>query len=414
MVNVIEETRKAKQAAREVRVLSIEKRNRILQKFANQLREQTDTILKANQIDMKIAKESNRSEAFCERLLLTKERIEAIASGIESIVQLDDPLNRILEDKILESGIHLQKKTVPMGCIGIIFESRPNVSADCAALCMKAGSSCVLKGGKESISSCRAIIACMKQALREENVDENAVILLEVTTHEETTQFMHCRESLDLLIPRGSSNLIQTVVKKATVPVIETGAGICHVFVDESANLEMAKAIVINAKCSRPSVCNAMETLLVHEKVAKQFLPILQETLKEYDIKIHGDKQTVEILPMAVLASDENYHTEYNDYEMNIRIVKNVEEAIDHIETYGTHHSESIISEDGKNVEMFFNQIDSACLYHNASTRFTDGGMFGMGAEIGISTQKLHARGPMGLNELTTYAYYLEGKGEIR
>ena len=404
----------AKTASRSVRLLDNEVRSSILNEFADNLLNGQESILTANDQDIAAARAEGRTDAFLDRLRLTPERIAAMAQGVREIAAMADPLGRVLEKKTIRSGVRLVKKTVPMGVIGIIFESRPNVTADCAALCLKAGSACILKGGKESLHSCLAITEEMHKAMGKYHLDENALVLLENPDREETNALMECREYVDLLIPRGSSRLINAVVRQAKVPVIETGAGICHTFVDESADLQMADRIVFNAKCSRPSVCNAMETLLVHEKIAEQFLPICASSLKEKNVIIHGDEQSRTILKDILPADDTNYATEYNDFEMNIKIVKDVSEAIAHIETFGTHHSDCIVTENAENVLAFFNGVDSACVYHNASTRFTDGGEFGMGAEIGISTQKLHARGPMGLNELTTYAYYLEGNGEIR
>ncbi|MBE6128994.1 MAG: glutamate-5-semialdehyde dehydrogenase [Erysipelotrichaceae bacterium] len=404
----------AKTASRSVRLLDNEVRSSILNEFADNLLNGQESILTANDQDIAAARAEGRTDAFLDRLRLTPERITAMAQGVREIAAMADPLGRVLEEKTIRSGVRLIKKTVPMGVIGIIFESRPNVTADCAALCLKAGSACILKGGKESLHSCLAITAAMHKAMRNYSLDENALVLLENPDREETNALMECRKYVDLLIPRGSSRLINAVVRQAKVPVIETGAGICHTFVDESADLQMADRVVFNAKCSRPSVCNAMETLLVHEKIAGQFLPMCASSLKEKNVIMHGDEQSRTILKDILPADDTNYATEYNDFEMNIRIVKDVNEAIAHIETFGTHHSDCIVTESAENVLAFFNGVDSACVYHNASTRFTDGGEFGMGAEIGISTQKLHARGPMGLNELTTYAYYLEGNGEIR
>ncbi|MBQ3459563.1 MAG: glutamate-5-semialdehyde dehydrogenase [Solobacterium sp.] len=404
----------AKKASRSVRLLDNDVRNAILNTFADNLLDKQETILAANEKDIEAAQTDGKTAAFLDRLKLTPERIAGMAQGVREIAAMEDPLGCVLEEKVIKAGIRLKKKTVPMGVIGIIFESRPNVAADCAALCLKAGSACLLKGGKESLNSCLAITEAMHQAMREYHLDENALFLLENPDREETNALMECREYVDLLIPRGSSRLINAVVRQAKVPVIETGAGICHTFVDESADLTMAERIVYNAKCSRPSVCNAMETLLVHEKIAGQFLPMCAASLKGKNVIMHGDGQSRTILKDILPADDTNYATEYNDFEMNVKIVKDVYEAIAHIETFGTHHSDCIVTENAENVLAFFNGVDSACVYHNASTRFTDGGEFGLGAEIGISTQKLHARGPMGLKELTTYAYYLEGNGEIR
>ncbi|MBP5254084.1 MAG: glutamate-5-semialdehyde dehydrogenase, partial [Lachnospiraceae bacterium] len=403
-----------KQASRQVRTLSDEVRTGVLNLFAEQLLSRKAEILEANAEDLRAAEENGMSQAFLDRLRLTSARIDGIAQGVREIAAMEDPLHRVLEERTLSCGVYLKKLTVPMGVIGIIFESRPNVSADCAALCFKAGSACVLKGGRDSLRSCRALMAAMHAALAAYGVDESAVVLLENPDREETNALMADRRSVDLLIPRGSSRLIQAVVQHAKVPVIETGAGVCHTFVDASADFAMAENIVLNAKCQRPSVCNAMETLLVHEAVAEAFLPKMAEALAERGVRIHGDEASRRILPGILPADEESFHTEYNDLEMNLRIVRDTDEAIRHIETYGTHHSDCIVSETPEHVAKFMNGVDSACVYHNASTRFTDGGVFGMGAEIGISTQKLHARGPMGLAELTTYCWQVEGHGEVR
>jgi glutamate-5-semialdehyde dehydrogenase len=412
MSTLHEQSQAAKKASRTIRNLSVAQRNAILHTFAENLVQNQKMILQENQKD--IADATELSDAMKDRLTLTSERIKAIAEGIDQVAALPDPLHHILEERTLSSGIHLQKISVPIGVIGVIFESRPNVSADCTALCFKAGSACVLKGGRESYRSCRAIIDQMKHALQKYNVDENAVVLAEKPTHKETQAFMEDRQSVDLLIPRGGRNLIKAVVEHAKVPVIETGAGVCHTYVDASADLSMASEIVINAKCSRPSVCNALETLLVNEEIAAEFLPLITKELKDRNVVIHADEAARKIVPGLEAADETSWYTEYNDLEINLRVVKDVKEAVDHIETYGTHHSECIVSENKENVQYFMDNCDSACIYHNASTRFTDGFEFGLGAEIGISTQKLHARGPMGLQELTTYTYHLEGKGEIR
>ena len=413
-MDLIAQAKAAKAASRSVRTLSGRVRSQVLRDFAYGLVENADTIIAANSLDLKEAKENGMSQAMLDRLMLNHARIEQIAKGVLQVEQLPDPLNRVLEERVIASGIHLKKISAAIGVIGIIFESRPNVTADCAALCFKSGNTCVLKGGKESYRSCKAIVDVMKKALKDNGVSEDAVMLAEKPSHEETAQFMACREYVDLLIPRGSSRLIQAVVKNAKVPVIETGAGICHTYVDESADFDMAEKIIINAKCSRPSVCNAMETLLVNEAVAGEFVPRIVNVMKERGVIIYGDKKACALADGLRQGNQTNWATEYDDLIMNLVIVKDVKEAIDHIETYGTHHSECIVTENEESKNLFFAGIDSACLYHNASTRFTDGFEFGLGAEIGISTQKLHARGPMGLQELTTYAYHLEGKGEIR
>lgn len=413
-MNIQDITARARAASRITRTLDIETRNAILTCFAKNLRNSTDAILAANEKDLLRAEQSGMKASFLDRLKLDEKRIEGIAKGIEETVQLDDPLGIVLEDRMLSTGLHLKKISTAIGVIGIIFESRPNVCADCAALTFKSGNTCILKGGKDSYESCVAIVSCMHDALKQYGITEDAVILLEHPDHKETEEWIGNRSSMDLLIPRGSRRLIQSVVENAKVPVIETGAGICHVYVEKSADMHMAAEIVINAKCQRPSVCNAMETLLVHRDIAKQFLPFLNEKLIEHGVTVYGDETACSIVPSFLKGNEENWNTEYNDLVMNIVTVENTEEAIRHIETYGTHHSESIISKNAKETEKFMNGVDSACVYHNASTRFTDGFEFGLGAEIGISTQKLHARGPMGLRELTAYTYHIDGNGEIR
>lgn len=413
-MDLISQAKAAKAASRSVRTLSGRVRSQVLRDFAYGLVENADVIIAANSLDLKEAEENGMSQAMLDRLMLNHARIDQIAKGVLQVEQLPDPLNRVLEERVIASGIHLKKISAAIGVIGIIFESRPNVTADCAALCFKSGNTCVLKGGKESYRSCKAIVDVMKKALKDNGVNEDAVMLAEKPSHEETAQFMACREYVDLLIPRGSSRLIQAVVKNAKVPVIETGAGICHTYVEESADFDMAEKIIINAKCSRPSVCNAMETLLVSEAAAPEFVPRIVHVMQQHGVVIYGDEKACALAEGLRKGDAANWATEYDDLIMNLVIVKDVKEAIDHIETYGTHHSECIVTENEESKNLFFAGIDSACLYHNASTRFTDGFEFGLGAEIGISTQKLHARGPMGLQELTTYAYHLEGKGEIR
>ena len=413
-MNLSEMAARAKQASRGLRVLSNEVRNNVLRDFAWGLAEQADTIISENALDLKEAEENGMSKAMLDRLMLNRSRIDQIAEGILQVERLEDPLNRVLEERTIDSGIHLKKVTVPIGVIGIIFESRPNVTADCAALCFKSGNACVLKGGKESYRSSLAIVNVMKDALRKHGVSEDAVMLAEKPSHEETQKFMEDRNSVDLLIPRGGRNLIRAVVEHAKVPVIETGAGICHTYIDDTADLKIAEKIIINAKCSRPSVCNAMETLLVSSRIAEFFVPHIVSVLKEHNVQIYGDERACALVEGLYQGTEQNWATEYDDLILNLVIVDNVQQAISHIETFGTHHSECIVTEDIDSKNAFFAGIDSACLYHNASTRFTDGFEFGLGAEIGISTQKLHARGPMGLRELTSYAYHLEGKGEIR
>ena len=413
-MNIERITARAKAAAKITRNLSTDIRNGVLLQFASNLRQQKEAILSANAIDLAAAEKSGMKASFVDRLRLSEKSIEGIAVGIEQTASLADPLNVVLEDRILSSGVHLQKISCAIGVIGIIFESRPNVCADCAALTFKSGNACILKGGKDSYHSCEAIVKAMHDALHKFGVSEDAVILLKHPDHKETQEWISNRSSMDLLIPRGSARLIRSVVDHARVPVIETGAGICHVYVDETADLSMAVDIIINAKCQRPSVCNAMETLLVQKSAAKKLLEMLWPQLKNNGVKVYGDETACSIIPEFEKGNEENWNTEYNDLILNVVTVEDVQQAVSHIETHGTHHSESIVSKDENAVSYFMNNVDSACVYHNASTRFTDGFEFGLGAEIGISTQKMHARGPMGLQALTTVVWHLYGNGEIR
>ncbi len=415
-MNLLDAAAAAKAASRALRGLDCATRNAVLEDYATRLVRRTDAVLAANGRDCAAASGAGMQQPMLERLMLDEARIEQIAEGVAQVAALPDPLGRVLEERDIASGVHLKKVSCPIGVIGVVFESRPNVSADCMALALKAGSACVLKGGRESYESCAALVDAMKESLAACGVPTDAVMLGERPSHDETRKFMQDAAHVDLLVPRGSKRLIDAVVENARVPVIETGAGICHVYVDASADLDMAERIVVNAKCSRPSVCNAMETLLVDAAVAEEFVPRIVDTLADAGVvPIHADGRGHALAPEATVAADEGcWGVEYDALEMNLRVVDGVEEAIDHIEAWGTHHSECIVSETPAHVRAFMDGCDSACVYHNASTRFTDGFEFGLGAEIGISTQKLHARGPMGLAELTTYRYQLEGHGETR
>lgn len=412
-MDIIEQAKLAKAASKQISLLPTNIRNDILTSFAQSLITNSNRIIEANELDIKEARENNMSEALIDRLYLDTKRIENISYGIMDIAKLEDPLNIVLEEKELASGIHLKKITSPMGLIAIIYESRPNVTADCAALCFKAGSACLLKGGKESYNSSKAIVDLFQEVLEKHSLAKEIVSLANKPTREETAKLMECREYVDLLIPRGGKTLIDSVVMNAKVPVIETGAGICHIYVDEEVDLEMADKIIINAKCSRPSVCNALETLLIH-KIHADYINHICDVLEDHGVSFYANEETSKYDSRIKVSDESCYKTEYNDLILNIKVVADINEAIKHIEEYGTHHSEAILSSNKENVDRFLNEIDSACLYHNASTRFSDGFEFGLGAEIGISTQKLHARGPMGLKELTTYRYILYGNGEIR
>lgn len=414
MLSVKELGKNAKEASR---VLSVAKssKNEALKNIAKALTDNADFIIEANNIDIENGKENGLSDAMIDRLRLDKERIEGIAQGVREIIAMPDPVGKVLSGSKLENGLDISKVTVPLGVIGIIFESRPNVTADAAALCLKAGNCVILRGGKEAINSNKAIVKVMREAIEKAGLPQNCVNLVEDTTRQSSIQLMGLTEYLDVLIPRGGAGLIRAVVENAKVPVIETGVGNCHAFVDESADIEMAKNIIFNAKTSRVSVCNALETMLVHEKIADKALPAIYDKLKEKNVQIRGCEKTVAILGDTITkACNDDYATEFLDYILAVKVVSSLDEAVDHIANYSSGHSETIITENYENAEYFLNHIDSSAVYVNASTRFTDGGQFGLGAEIGISTQKLHARGPMGLENLVSTKYIIRGNGQIR
>ena len=404
----------AKEAAVETAKMSTPQKNNLLLKAAENLLDQKDKVLKANKEDVENALSSGIKGAFIDRLTLNQSRIEGMADGLRQVASLPDPIGEVLSMNTMDNGLIIGKKRVPMGVIGIIFEARPNVTADAFGLCLKAGSATILRGGKEALKTNTAIVNIFRSTLKSQGCPGDIVQILEDTRRETATQMMQLNGYIDVLIPRGGGGLIQSVVKNSTVPVIETGTGNCHVFVDESAKLEDAVNIVINAKTQRPGVCNACESLLVHESIADIFIPMVSKALMDKNVEIRGDKYFLEKVDGIVPATEEDWGTEYEDYIISARVVKNVEEAIDLIRRYSTHHSESIVTENYTNAQKFLNEVDSACVYVNASTRFTDGEQFGFGAEIGISTQKLHARGPMGLKELTTTKYIIYGSGQIR
>ena len=405
----------AKQASQAASLLSTKEKNDALTAISRVLVEQADRVLEANAMDLAQAKENGMSTVMQDRLLLTKERIEGIAASVLDVVKLEDPVGQVVEGYRTVSGLNIQRIRVPMGVIGIIFESRPNVTVDAAALCLKAGSAVLLRGGKEAYRSNLAFVRLMQQALEECGLPKELIQLVEDTSRETATKMMKLNGLLDVLIPRGGAGLIRSCVENATVPVIETGTGNCHIYVDATADLEMAVNIVFNAKTSRPSVCNAAESLLVHQDVAQTFLPMCQKKLAEKNVEIRGCQETCKILgDLAVPATEEDYGKEFLDYIISCKVVGSVEEAIRHINRYSTGHSECIVTKDLNSADQFTAAVDSAAVYVNASTRFTDGGEFGLGAEIGISTQKLHARGPMGLKELTTVKYVIRGNGQIR
>ena len=406
--------KKAKQASVQLAHLNSDQKNRVLLRVAEVLEKATDVLLKANAADLEQAKKMELKGAIVERLTLSDEKIAGIAEGLREIAQLDDPIGEIEEMKKRPNGLLIGKKRVPLGVVGVIYESRPNVTADVAGLCIKTGNVCVLRGGKEAFRSNRTIVNIFQKAIEENGLDPNMVQLVQDTSRESAVAMMKLNEYLDILIPRGGAGLIQAVVENSTVPVIETGVGNCHIYVDEAADLEKAVSIVYNAKTHRPGVCNAAESLLVHKDVAKAVLPSIGASLDEGGVEIRGDKITCALIPGAVPARKEDWATEYLDLVISSKVVGSLEEAVDHINTYGSMHSESIVTENYSHAQYFLDRVDAAAVYVNASTRFTDGFEFGFGAEIGISTQKLHARGPMGLRELTTNKYVIYGSGQIR
>jgi glutamate-5-semialdehyde dehydrogenase len=414
MEELIEIGKKARKAAGQLASLNTDKKNQVLMLVADLLEEHSGTILAANSGDLEMGREMGLKGAVVERLTLSRERIKEIAKGIREIVQLEDPIGEVLEMKKRPNGLLIGKKRVPLGVVGVIYESRPNVTADVAGLCIKTGNVCVLRGGKEAFQSNNAIVRIFHDAIGRCGLDPNMVQLVQNTDRESAVAMMKLHDYLDILIPRGGAGLIQAVVQNSTVPVIETGVGNCHVYVDETADLEKAVSIVVNAKTHRPGVCNAAESLLVHEKVAALVLPDIGRALTEAGVEIRGDKITCKLVPEAKPASEEDWATEYLDLIISSKVVGSVEEAVDHINRYGSMHSESIVTENYSNAQYFLDRVDAAAVYVNASTRFTDGFEFGFGAEIGISTQKLHARGPMGLKELTTNKYVIYGSGQIR
>jgi glutamate-5-semialdehyde dehydrogenase len=397
----------------QIATLSPQKKSEILHVMAQALRDSMDSIIKANEIDMQYAKKISLSLALQDRLYLDSTRIEDMAASIETIANLKEPIGRILEGWVTPEGLRIEKVSVPIGVIGVIYESRPNVTADTAALCFKSGNICILKGGKEAHHSNHAIANILQQALEKSGLNANIISLLPDDTREGVANLIKQDKYVDLIVPRGGENLIRFVSQNATVPVVKHDKGLCHIFVDESADETNAIDIIENAKCQRPGVCNAVETVLIHANIANSFLPKLYGRLIEQDCTLYGCEATQKIVNVNK-ANEENFHTEYLAKTLNIKIVTNTQEAIAHIQTYGSGHSESILTQNYTNGECFLNSVDAACVYVNASTRFTDGGAFGFGAEVGISTNKLHARGPMGINELTTYKFKIYGQGQIR
>ncbi|MFW2491133.1 glutamate-5-semialdehyde dehydrogenase [Clostridium chromiireducens] len=405
---------KAKEASYELSIASTEQKDNALILMAEELINAKNDIIKANEIDLETAKSKGTSEAMLDRLALCDDRIKGMADGLKDVVKLQDPIGEVISMWQRPNGLQIGQKRVPLGVIGIIYEARPNVTCDAAGLCLKTGNSVILRGGSEAINSNKAIVKALVKGMEKAGLPKESVQLIEDTSREVATEMMRLNEFIDVLIPRGGAGLIQAVLKNATVPVIETGTGNCHIYIDENCDFEMAKDITVNAKASRPSVCNSAEKLLVNEKIADEFLPIVVKALRENGVAVKGDDASQTIINDIEKTSEEDWGKEYLDYVMAVKIVKDVDEAITHINKYGTGHSEAIVTESYKNSQKFLQRVDAAAVYVNASTRFTDGSEFGFGAEIGISTQKLHARGPMGLKELTTIKYIIYGNGQIR
>lgn len=395
-----------------INLATTEQKNQALSAMADQLVAQTEAILAGNAIDTENA-QGKISQVMQDRLLLNAERIEAMADGIRALIGLPDPVGLVLEESTREDGLQIRKKSIPFGLVGMIYESRPNVTSDAAALAIKSGNAVILRGGKEAFHSAQAIVTALKAGLEQAGLSPKVIELVQDTSRASATELMTAKGKIDLLVPRGGAGLIQAVVENATVPVIETGTGLCHVYVDKDADLDKAVQIVVNAKTSRPSVCNAAEVLLVHEAIASQFLPRLEEALSG-QVELRADSQAQAILNQFTPAGDQDFDTEFLDYILAVKVVSNVEEAVSHIAQHSTGHSEAIVTENSQTAELFTLYVDSAAVYVNASTRFTDGGEFGLGCELGISTQKMHARGPMGLREMTTYKYIITGDGHIR
>ena len=425
----------AKQAERALRIAGETEKTRALELIAEALIRRTPEIIEANEEDLSAAR-GTLPPSMIDRLTLTAERIRSMADAVIAVSEWEDPVGKILETRTLPNGLMIEKRAVPLGVIGIIFEARPNVTSDCAALCIKSGNACILRGGKEAFHSNTAITNIMRDALADSELDINCVQLVEDTSRKSAEKMMTLTAYLDVLIPRGGVGLIRSVVENAKVPVIETGAGNCHIYVDRDADFSMALDIIFNAKTSRPSVCNAAEKVLVHRDIAQDFLPAMSKRLAEKQVALHGDRASLEILGVnpdscgtadqnsehicsrnicaVTLAEEEEWGQEYLDFILGVKVIDSLKEAIEHIERYSTRHSECIVTENADTAAIFLNAVDAAAVYHNASTRFTDGGEMGLGAEIGISTQKLHARGPMGVSQLVSYKYVIRGNGQIR
>ena len=414
MSSLISLGKKAKEASYILGNLSSKDKNDALYAMADFLIENSKIIIEANKKDLETSRIKGTSESMLDRLALNEARIEGMANGLRQVAALEDPVGEVLGMWTRPNGLQIGKKRVPMGVIGIIYEARPNVTSDAAGLCFKSGNAVILRGGSEAINSNKAIAEALREGLKSVGLVEDAVQLVEDTSREVATEMMKLNDYIDVLIPRGGAGLIKAVVNNATVPVIETGTGNCHIYVDEDCDFEMAKNIIINAKTSRPSVCNAAEKLLINEKIAGKFMPIIFEALRENNVEIRGDESLKALDDSVILASEEEWYNEYLDYTIGVKIIKDINEAINHINKFGSGHSEAIVTKSYEASQTFLQKVNAAAVYVNASTRFTDGEEFGFGAEIGISTQKLHARGPMGLKELTTIKYIIFGNGQIR
>ena len=413
-MEVLQQARQAKQASGAMAALDTSLKARALCAMADALESSSDEILKQNALDVAAARAAGHTEAFIDRLSLSRDRVSAMANGLRKVSGLQDPIGSADAVYKRPNGLSIEKRRVPLGVVGIIFEARPNVTSDAISLCVMSGNACVLRGGSEAIRSNTAIADCLCSAAYQNGIPKGAIQLIQSTDREAVKELMQLNGYLDVLIPRGGAGLIQSVVTQSSVPVIETGVGVCHIYVDASAKISMAADIVRNAKCSRPSVCNAAETLLVHSEIAHAVLPEIAKRLAPDHVELRCDERAMTILPACIPATEEDWSTEYGDYILSVKLVDSLDAAIAHINRYGTGHSDCIITRDYQNAEQFLNRVDSAAVYVNASTRFTDGEEFGFGAEIGISTQKLHARGPMGLDALTTVKYVIRGNGQIR
>ena len=413
-MTVTEQGKRARATLAFMSQVDSEQKNKALNAIANMLEKNSDRIIKANAIDLEQGRNNGLSEGLLDRLMLNEERIKSMADGVRQVAGLADPCGKILSEYKKDNGLLIKKITVPIGVIGIIFEARPNVTVDAAALCLKSGNSVILRGGKEAINSNTALSEIMRSALDEVGFVKDAIQLVTDTTRQSSADMMHMNEYLDCLIPRGGKGLIKAVVENSTVPVIETGSGNCHIYVDDSADINMAAKIIFNAKTQRISVCNACESLVINSAIINEALPVIANELNKKNVQIRGDERAVSACSLVIPASDEDYYTEYLDYIISVKTVDTLDEAIEHINSHSTGHSEAIITQNEANAQKFLKCIDSSSVYVNASTRFTDGAEFGLGAEIGISTQKLHARGPMGLEQLTSTKYLIFGNGQVR